>query len=367
VGSVVIRFAERTVPPAAHEIAALQHVAGTLARVLGYEFHGPYEKSRWYERPLYVVPDDALLPWEARELGIESPGDLFGSVVPADLVRTKVINHPLVSETAVRPDAWGTAFPRRVAAHVLPGFTAFSRADAAIAALRLLEHGPLRIKHPLAAGGRKQWVACDPREVAAIVDRVSDEDLLRHGLVLERNLAEIRTLSVGRVSVGAWTVTYHGLQQLTRDHTGAEVYGGSDLFCVRGDWEALARLAVPVHVAEAIRQARAYDAATVELGGFLASRRNYDVACGRDAGGRPHCGVLEASWRAGGASGAEAAALAAFAEDPTLGAIAVSSVEVFGRDVAVPADALVHFSGVDPEIGALTRYVVVGQRSRRAA
>ena len=45
---------------------------------------------------------------------------------------------------------------------------------------------------------------------------------------------------------------------------------------------------------------------------FFASRRNYDVVAGLDARGQRRCGVLEQSWRVGGASPAELVALAAF-------------------------------------------------------
>ena len=51
---------------------------------------------------------------------------------------------------------------------------------------------------------------------------------------------------------------------------------------------------------------------------FFASRRNYDIARGIDAQGQWRCRVLEQSWRIGGASGPEVAALQAFRADPAL-------------------------------------------------
>src|SRR5215471_8719184 len=55
----------------------------------------------------------------------------------------------------------------------------------------------------------------------------------------------------------------------------------------------------------AVSQARSYDQAVSEYPGFLASRRNSDVAQGVDNEGQWRSGVLEASWRSGGASTAE--------------------------------------------------------------
>src|SRR5204863_189054 len=79
-------------------------------------------------------------------------------------------------------------------------------------------------------------------------------------------------------------------------------YGGSDLICVAGGWEALDRLPLAAETRFAIVQARAYDDATCEFPGFMASRRNYDVGQGLDAEGVRRSGVFESSWPSGGAS-----------------------------------------------------------------
>ena len=98
-----------------------------------------------------------------------------------------------------------------------------------------------------------------------------------------------------------------------------------------------------------------------EYPGFLASRRNYDVAQGIDTDGRHRSGVLESSWRAGGASSAELAALAAFAQNPALQIVEASAVEELGRDHEAPADAIIHRE--DPQLGPLLRYTVVKRKS----
>jgi len=112
-------------------------------------------------------------------------------------------------------------------------------------------------------------------------------------------------------------------------------------------------------VRAAVVAARRYDEATEEFHGFTASRRNYDVAQGIGADGRPRSGVLEPSWRVGGASSAELAAFAAFARDPSLEIIGASHVEEFGTGRRAPADAIVDFQGDDPEAGPLLRYTIV--------
>jgi uncharacterized protein DUF3182 len=96
--------------------------------------------------------------------------------------------------------------------------------------------------------------------------------------VLEENLRQVRTLSVGEVAVGSLMISYHGTQRTVSDNQGRPVYGGSDLVCVRGGREVLNALPMSPEVRAAVAAARRYDEATEEFHGFTASRRNYDVA-----------------------------------------------------------------------------------------
>ncbi len=172
------------------------------------------------------------------------------------------------------------------------------------------------------------------------------------GLVLEENLRRVRTLSVGEVAVGSFRISYHGTQRTVADNEGRPVYGGSELVCVRGGWEVLDALPMSAEVRAAVAAARRYDQATEEFHGFTASRRNYDVAQGIGADGWPQSGVLEPSWRVGGAS-------SAFARDPSLEIVRASHVEEYGESHRAPVDAMVEFQGDDPEAGPLLRYTIV--------
>jgi hypothetical protein len=350
-----------------HEGHALLAVARTLARLKEYEFvegdadeHGPGAHR-------YVVPDETLLAGEATALGIGSPHDLFGGVVPHEFVRTKAIAHPLVDDGAACPRGWSTSFTERVCDVVLPGFTAFDRRDVLRAASALLSEGPIRLKRPRAAGGRGQRVASSVDEVARFAAELPDEELRAVGLVLEADLDDVRTVSVGQIVFGDLVVSYHGHQQLTRDNEGRAVYGGSVLSCVRGDWSVLERSRMPADLRRAVVQARRFDAATEEYGGLIVSRRNYDVGQGVDGRGRWRSGVLEQGWRCGGASGAEAIALEEFTRDPTRCALQVAAVERYGEALDVPRGAVVHFHGVDPACGPMVRYAIVDAGVARAA
>jgi hypothetical protein len=186
---------------------------------------------------------------------------------------------------------------------------------------------------------------------------IDDDELARFGLVVEQNLSDVTTYSVGQVRVANMVATYHGTQLLTTNNKGAEIYGGSDLVVVRGDFDALLASTPSEDVRLAIAQARVYnDAADECLPGFVSSRRNYDVASGVDAMGNRRSGVLEQSWRPGGATGAEIGALEAFAAHPSLRAVRAFTREIYGESLALPANAAVYFSGIDPHVGRMTKY-----------
>jgi hypothetical protein len=157
-------------------------------------------------------------------------------------------------------------------------------------------------------------------------------------------------------------MTYYGTQRRVTDNEARSVYGGSDLICVCGGWEALDRLSMPNAVRLGLAQAKLYDEAMNEYPGFMASRRNYDVAQGTDTKGRRRSGVLESSWRVGGASSAELMALKAFVQEPGLRVVEAAHVEEFGSRREAPPGATIHFQGDDPEVGPILRYTVLVRR-----
>ncbi|WBY01131.1 DUF3182 family protein [Ramlibacter tataouinensis] len=343
-----------------HECAALEGHVRVIAGLLGQEPGGWHDPGRHYDLPVYFVPSDTLTLEQAHALGIRGPDALFGGVVPHAFVAGKCISHPLVSTGAACPAGWSHALHAAAADAVLDGHAAFSREDAQAAGRRLLARGPVRIKPAQATGGRGQVVAADEPALVAALGALGAADLQRHGVVLEEDLAEVRTYSVGTIQVGALVASYYGTQQLTPDTRGEPVYGGSKLDVTRGGLDALAAADAPAEARLAVEQARRFDAAVQACyPDFFASRRNYDVAVGRNGRGELRSGVLEQSWRVGGATGAELAALAALAAQPALQRVRARCVERFGPSPEPPPGATVHFRGEDPRAGWLTKYTVV--------
>lgn len=359
-GSVVLYSNTTANRPGSHESVSRAWVAGRLAALKGYEDAGEYDASVRYRGPLYFVPGETLVNLEtANELGIRTEDDLFGGVVPYSFVATKAITHPLVDAQACAPEGWSHDFGRQVADSILLGYAAFSRDDARRAGERMLKSGPARVKQSRGIGGRGQIMVTETRELDAALDEMEAAELARYGIVIEQHLEEVATYSVGQVRVAGLVATYCGTQRLTQGNDGHTVYGGSDLLVVHGDFDALLGLEHAPELRLAVEQACKYDAAAAEeFQGLLASRRNYDVARGRDPGGQWRSGVLEQSWRIGGASAAEVASLEAFRADPDLRAVRAATVEVHG-ECEPPPHAIVYFSGKDERVGLITKYAVV--------
>jgi hypothetical protein len=197
------------------------------------------------------------------------------------------------------------------------------------------------------------------RALDAALDALDENAVHALGVVLELNLDDVETYSVGQIQVGSLLATYSGIQKLTQDNGGRVVYGGSDLLVARGDFQALLGLELPAPAHIAVAHARVYDeAARAELG-FFGSRRNYDVARGRDADGHERFGVLEQSWRIGGATGPELAALAALRDDTSLCAVHGRGFELYGELAIPPPHATVYFAGVDRVLGSVAKYSFV--------
>jgi len=344
--------------PEGHERATLAHIGRRVAGLLGLEYGGSYDPGCRYAGARYSIPSDTLNAGKAAELSIRSARDFLGGVVPHDFVATKTITHPLIDGIAAAPQGWSPCFASDVQEIVLPGFSAFSASDARRAGLALLAAGPVRIKRARGIGGKGQAVATGPDELEDAVTALDAGELARDGVVIERNLRDVTTYSVGRVEVGEMIATYAGTQRLATNGRGEEAYGGSDLHVVRGEFQALLELDLPADARLAVVQAWQYDAAALrQFPGLIASRRNYDVVVGYD--GDDRCsGVLEQSWRVGGATPAEIAALEAFAEDESVRSVHASSVEEYGP-CEPPAGAAVYFHGEDPTVGQLTKYTVV--------
>ena len=351
-------LADRMDGHADHDHHSRMHTARRIASLLGAEFGGMYEgvHARGHD---YFVPDRTLLAETAARLGIGHPARLFGGVVPYPFMMTKAISHGTIDTRAHAPPGWSRSLGSRLQQSVLPGYTAFTGDDALAAVHRLLGKGEVRLKRVTGIGGTGQAVARNEHQAREFLATVSDREISSIGIVIERNLNESVTYSIGSVTLPSQQISYYGTQRCTRDRHGSDVYGGSDLVIVRGSFADLAMTDLPPMAQRALALAMQYDAEISRAyPQFFASRRNYDVLHGYDDAGTEWTGVLEQSWRYGGATPAEVSAFEAFSANPALHLVRASTHEVHA-DQEAPAGALVYYRDTDPDVGAMTKYCKV--------
>ncbi len=348
----------RAVPAHGHERATHAWVCSEIARLLGARDGGlgdsaiPDEDAEC--RTLHV-PDDTLTIEQAQALGIDDAGGLLGGIVPHAFVATKVIGHPLISDTAAHIDGWNQALATALVPATLPGYTVFSREDALHALDLLLAEGGVRLKLPTGVGGNGQWRITGAAALLQALDTLPEEYLRTHGAVLERNILQPVTHSVGELSVAGIQIAYYGTQCSVRNVQGDEVYGGSSLHVHRGSLEALLATTLPPLQRRVVEQACRYDRCIVAAtAGLHISRRNYDVVSGEDAHAGSVCGVLEQSWRIGGATPAELAAIACFHQHASRHWVRASTHEIYAGEP--PADAQVYYRATQPGAGPRYKY-----------
>lgn len=339
-----------------HNACTLDLMASRIAALMGYCYTGAESTAATAATRVYYVPDDTLLAAEAAALGIRHGGHLFGGVVPHPFAATKSISHGAPDPGSQVPAGWSRELADALAGTVLPGYSAFTAGDARIAGQRLLDSGDVRLKPALGIGGARQLIVSSASDLERALREIDPVELETYGVVLERNLRDVVTYSIGTVELAGLRISYVGTQRVTPNRRGEAVYGGSTLRVVRGGFESALAIASAGAERHALGQAMHYDAAaTAAYPGLVASRRNYDVAQGIDAEGRQLSGVLEQSWRIGGASPAEIDAVEALLADPLLPSVTAATHEFHG-DHTPPAGARVVFSGHDDSVGRISKY-----------
>ncbi|RXQ99132.1 DUF3182 family protein [Pseudoxanthomonas composti] len=337
---------------APHEHASLMHFATRMAVLLGGRVDAQAQRG-------YFIPIETLTQEQAEAAGISEERQLFGGVVPMPFVATKLISHGLwPGGEGGAPQGWNPALGEALGEAVLPGYSVFTANDLQAAVEALLATGPVRCKLAHARGGNDQKVVTDAASLQAWMQALRAEDIAA-GVVVEIDLFPADTFSVGCVRVPGHEIAYFGTQRNIRTPRGSTVYGGSQLRVVRGGLEALKSAQLPNGGEEAVRCVQRYEAAIEQAyPAMFASRRNYDLVRGRDGEGRLRCGVLEQSWRFGGASMAEMLAMEALAVQAPPASVDAWTYETYDSE-PVPERAVVYFQGEVAGAGFLTKYAMV--------
>ncbi|SEO32066.1 Protein of unknown function [Paracoccus alcaliphilus] len=325
-----------------------------LASYLGLDYKGPFEKVPAAMPDWYLAPRETLCGENWRPPSI---AHFFRGWTRDPLLATKAVVHPALPNARRLPPAWPSGFGALVRDLTLRGVTVFDANDAVLAGRNLLGLSRvIRLKLAAAEGGQDQHIVNSPSELEGVLNDISPSTLAT-GLVIEENLARVTTLSVGQINMPDQVISYVGRQTNTKDNHGNDAYGGSCLLVIRGGLAQLLEQSLPAAAREAIGKAAEFDRrAQADLDEVMASRRNYDIAIGITHHGRSRCGLLEQSWRIGGASGAEILALEVLASRPEANAVRASTTERYGYDQRDPSPLdFVIYHDEDPRVGPLLK------------
>lgn len=334
-----------------------------------------------------ILPHETVVGQKEREkFKIESNTDVIGGWVSHGFLATKAIMHPAIDAQAQVPEGWNESntqeFASAVKDHTLPGYSAFNWNDIVYGWVLLKNQYPnedIRIKKNAEAGGLGQKVIHSYEELVAFAASINEEELSNSGVVLEVNLVDadprIITGSVGSLEINGIKLSYLGSQRIDPNPgEGKESYLGSDLIVTRGTMADLVNLPDDFisedheyndKLRKMATSAHHFDAATTDIlnGNVIASRRNYDVLWGKgekDQSGeaKEYYGVVDQSWRVGGATGAELIAACIFQSEQNAVAVKASTYHVF-EDEPIPEGAVVFVENYDGDDGPKNIYTVL--------
>ena len=289
------------------------NVGGHLAKIQGIEFTGEYTDSQLDTKHKYYVPAKTLQSEIAEELGIRTSQDLYGGVVEHHIFATKAILHPTLYPNSPKPNVYPANFTTRIVEMglVLPGYTTFDPSfnEAQEIFNRLQQQGfNVRLKEPDQSDGDGQLRVADQSDLAKTIARYHPEYVVCKGIVLEANMEEATTVSVGQTTIAGRDYSHIAFQKDIRDK-GRTMYGGAVMRIFRKGLDHLAQNHFQEsHIAIAVQQSYQMYEAYGDLDPKL-SRASFDILQGYDARGNFSSGVTDQTFRLGGSSPAEVLAI----------------------------------------------------------
>ena len=302
-----------------HEARTRTGIATKLAELKGFEFAGEYDRGTRYGGSVvfrakrraggHRSGGGARHPRRGRSVRRRGPSCLRGD---------KGDHASAVRRAGARSRGLGPGVPASGGRRGARRIRAFEPEDALRAGASLLERGPVRVKRATGIGGRGQYVVKGTDDLAEVLGAIDADELSTSGVVIEENLDEVTTYSVGQVRVGR--SRRHLLRHAAADDatTGAQKSTAAPT-CSSCEATSTRCCASRWRNPSGSRSRR--PASTTPLptraspGSSLRGAITTWCRGSMRADGSAR-GVLEQSWRIGGASGAEIGALEAFRADP---------------------------------------------------
>ncbi len=267
----------------------------------------------------YIVVSKSIDLKTARNLGIDSPADFYGLAVDSLPQVGKSILHRTTSLKT--PPFYNPNFADKVKDAVLPGFACFTKDDALKTYQQFGHNGfDLRLKSPSESDGNGQYRIENIEHIEQLLSN-EDETISKEGIILEANLHQPKTISVGSATFGDQTISFLAHQKNdSPDQFGQSKYlGAKDITVVKGPLPELFNLpdlSGEEHLA--LKKAAKFDAVYRQILNPLASRLSYDVVLGLDNHDKLLAGVTDITGRVGGTCPGLMIACLAMNNDPSI-------------------------------------------------
>ncbi len=270
-----------------------------IAQLCGYSFNGFISPNEMPSGDNYVVASKTLDRKSASELGIKETSDFYGLVVDSIDQAGKTVLHPAITKET--PPSYNPRFAQKVSEYVLPGYTCFSKDEAFRIYSKFGKNGfGFRFKVANESDGKGQYKIEDNYHLLNILNR--EKYTLQEGFVLEANLNNPKTISVGFSEIMGQTFSFVSRQKNdSPDKEGWSSYLGGEVLVTKGRLGNLLKtVTLSADEQLAVTKALAFDVEYQRYINPTASRLSYDVVIGRDNYGNKLSGVTDITGRVGG-------------------------------------------------------------------
>lgn len=329
--------------------AVAERISGVLGRMIN---NTPDTNTGTYYVPFAAVHEPL-----AHEVGISGEGDLYGGIVKEPQHADKAILHLLPETDTEHPSWYSTRFARNLSNVTLPGFTTFSAKDTFAAFNKMTEAGlTVRFKDPSNTGGLGQRFIGNHEELDKAIQDHGDK-ITEAGAVLEVDLTDHATVTVGYVNLAGQTYTWHG-RPYDVQHNGMTRFGGNELTVVKGNFKQLEKHSPNPHDRLAIRQAeRVYEA--YSFLGATVTRATLDAVQGTAHTGEFLSGITDPSLRPSASSAAEIRAIEAFHAHPNAQVVKTRLVYDYAKDMQHSVDSPQELFVSHPRMNIFTELVEI--------
>ena len=272
-------------------------VARDIAGFCGIDYvgcdGGSYDKGS-----LYLVPAKTVTKRQAEILGASDDESFYGGAVEHRAHVGKAILHSTNSLKV--PRFYSAEFACSVSDLVLPGITCFSRGDVAVGFEKSFNE-TVRLKVSEASDGHGQFLIRDTGELSTAMSTMSDREISESGVVLESNVFDGMTVSVGVLKVAGGVYGFVAKQKNDiAPEDGRNRYIGAEIYVVRDGMEGLMRDGMLMD-----RYGRAVMAGNSFLGRYsyfepIFSRVSFDYLQGLNSRGEMVGGITDITGRLGG-------------------------------------------------------------------